>query len=438
MIRHIIRATLIAVAFAWPAFAGLDIQEITSKGGIKAWLVEEHSIPFVALEIRFKGGTSLDLPEKRGATYLMSGLLEEGAGTRDATAFLRASEELAARFSFDAHGDALSISAQFLSDKSNESLELLRTAIIEPRFDQVAIDRVRAQIISIIAADEKNPNDIARNKFDELAYGDHPYGTPSTGSTNSVNLLERSDIVTAYENSMARDRMYVSAVGDVTSEELGKMLDQLLGALPGTGSPMPKPAVVSITGGITLVNLPTPQSVAIFGHAGIDRNDPDFFAAYVMNQVFGAGGFTSRLTEEVREKRGLTYGVGTFLASYDLANVYMGSVASANDRIAQAIDVIRDEWGKLAENGVTQKELDAAKKYLTGAYPLRFDGNARIAGILVSMQMDDLPRSYIDTRNDQVNAVTLEDVARVAKRLMKPENLRIVVVGSPEGMQATN
>jgi len=189
---------------------------------------------------------------------------------------------------------------------------------------------------------------------------------------------------------------------------------------------------------VTLVDLPTPQSVALFGHKGIKRDDPDFFAAFVMNQIFGASGFTSRLTTEVREKRGLTYGVYTYLASYDLAALYMGSVASANDRIAQAIDVIKTEWAKMASGGATASELEAAKKYLTGAYPLRFDGNGRIASILVNMQLDDLPRSYIKTRNDKVNAVTLADVAKVAKRLLKPENLRIVVVGRPEGMKNIN
>ncbi len=432
-------ATFLFVVLAGiPARAELAVRDVTSPGGISAWLVEEHSIPFITLEIRFKGGTSLDLPGKRGATYLMSGLLEEGAGELDAGGFARARDGLAADFGFDAHGDALSISASFLSENRDQAVELLRTAIAEPRFDQVAVDRVRAQIISIIAGNEKDPNEIASQTFDRLAYGDHPYGSASTGTTDSVNLLTRDDIVDAYHNAMARDRMFVSAVGDIDAKELADMLDVLLGALPEKGNAMPPRAKVSLTGGVTVVELPTPQSVAVFGQRGINRDDPDFFTAYVMNQIFGAGGFTSRLTDEVREKRGLTYGVYTFLASYDLAELYMGSVASANDRIAEAIDVIRAEWQKLAEHGVTEKELIAAKKYLTGAYPLRFDGNARIAGILVNMQLDGLPADYIRTRNDKINAVTLEDIARLAKKMIKPEDLRVVVVGQPQGIAGTD
>ena len=393
--------TIIAtlMLFALPARAELDIQEVTSPGGIKAWLVEEHSIPFVALELRFRGGTSLDTDGKAGATYMMTGLLEEGAGDLNAQDFLVARENLATSFGFDAHGDAISISAKFLTENQDQALELLRTALLAPRFDPDALDRVRAQVISIIAGDKQDPNEIAAEAFDRLAFGDHPYAIPSTGTNDSVNRLTRDDMLGAHANALARDRMYVAVVGDVTAAALGPMLDALLGELPETGAPIPARTDISLTGGVTVIDLPTPQSVAVFGHAGIRRDDPDFFAAYVMNQVFGSSGFTSRLSNEVREKRGLTYGVYTYLASYDLAELCMGSVASANDRIAEAISVIRDEWRKMAEDGVTQEELLAAKKYLTGAYPLRFDGNSRIAGILAGMQLDNLPTSYVKTRN---------------------------------------
>jgi len=186
-----------------------------------------------------------------------------------------------------------------------------------------------------------------------------------------------------------------------------------------------------------VIDYDTPQSVALFAQPGIDRDDDDFFAAYLMNNILGGGSFESRLMTEVREKRGLTYGVYSYLMSKELANVYMGSVASANDRIAEAIQVIRDEWTRMATDGVTEKELQDAKTYLTGAYPLRFDGNAQIAGILTGMQLQGLPIDYITTRNDKVNAVTLEVANRVARELLDPERLRFVVVGKPEGLEAS-
>jgi zinc protease len=268
-----------------------------------------------------------------------------------------------------------------------------------------------------------------------MAYGDHPYGSPGKGTLESVVALSRDDLMQAWRGALARDRVYVGAVGDITADELSTMLDDLLGDLPETGAPIPGPAEVTLDGGVTVVPFDTPQSVALFGHKGIDREDPDFFAAFVMNHILGGGGFESRLMTEVREKRGLTYGVYSYIANKDLADIYMGSVASANDRVAEAIEVIRDEWAKLSENGVTEEELRDAQTYLTGAYPLRFDGNAQIAGIMVGMQMEGLPVDYIATRNDKVNAVTLEDVQRVAADLLQPENLRFVVVGQPEGLE---
>ncbi len=427
-------ATLIALIIALPGWAEIKIKEVTSPGGITAWLVQDHSIPFTALELRFRGGTSLDDPDKRGAVYLMSGLIEEGAGDMDARTYARELESLAASFSYRATDDTVSISARFLTENRDEVIDLLQTTIHEPRFDEDAIDRVRAQVISGLKSDQTDPSDIAGRSFAEMAYGDHPYASDGKGTIESVSSLTRDDIVAAYDNVFAKDRLYVGAVGDITAEELGVLLDELLLDLPATGKPIPDKAKVTIDGGVSVVDFNTPQSVALFGQSGIDRDDPDFFAAYILNHILGGGGFESRLMQEVREKRGLTYGVATYLVPKDLASVYLGSVSSANDRIAEAVEVIRQEWARAAAEGVTQKELDDAKTYLTGAYPLRFDGNGQIAGIMVGMQMEDLPIDYIATRNDKVNAVTLEDVNRVASELLDPEGLHFTIVGKPEGV----
>jgi zinc protease len=428
---------LIAFLFsALPVLAEVEIEEVTSPSGITAWLVEDHTIPFVALELRFRGGTSLDAPEKRGAVHLMTALLEEGAADLDARAYARAAETLAARFGFDATDDEVSISAQMLTENREEALDLLRAAIHEPRFDPDAIERVRSQVLASLRSDATDPNAIARTVFSHEAFGDHPYGSEGEGTVDSVSALTREDLQAAHRGVFARDRLYIGAVGDITAEELGGLIDELLADLPAEGAPIPGPADILLTGGTTVVDFETPQSVAIFGQRGLAQDDPDFFPAFVLNHIIGGGGFESRLMTEVREKRGLTYGVYSYLAPKDLAAIYLGSVASANNRIAEAIQVIRDEWAKAAAEGVTEEELKNAKTYLTGAYPLRFDGNAQIAGILVGMQMQDLPIDYIATRNDKVEAVTLEDVRRVAADLLNPDGLRFVVVGQPEGLPA--
>ncbi|MGJ8615828.1 MAG: M16 family metallopeptidase [Sulfitobacter sp.] len=434
---RVIFALILAVVTALPARAEVNIQSVTSPGGLTAWLVEEHSIPFTALELQFRGGASLDAPGKRGAINLMTGLLEEGAADMDARAFSRATEALATSFGFDVSSDSLTISARFLTENRDASIALLRAALQEPRFDDAAIERVRGQVLSIIQSDQKDPNDIAGETFNRTVFGDHPYGSSLNGTLDSVAALTRDDLIAAHDAVLARDRIFIGAVGDITPEELGKLLDDLLDGLPETGAPMPPRADVNIPAGVTVVDFPTPQSVALFGHKGIKQSDPDFFAAVILNHVLGGGGFESRLMNEVREKRGLTYGVYSYLVSRDLAETYMGSVSSANDRIAQAIEVIRGEWAKIARDGITEDEMNGAKTYITGSYPLRFDGNGPIAGILVGMQMLGLPIDYIATRNDKVEAVTLDDVKRVAGELLDPEGLYFVVVGQPVGLEST-
>jgi zinc protease len=249
-----------------------------------------------------------------------------------------------------------------------------------------------------------------------------------------VAALTRDDILAAHKGALARDRIYVAASGDITAEELGALLDRLLGDLPATGAPLPGEAPWLLPAGVTVVDFPTPQSTVFFGQQGISRDDPDFFPAFVLNEVLGGGRFTARLMSEVREKRGLTYGIGTYIVNMDHADMLLGQFAASNDKVAEAIKVVQAEWGRIVSEGVTPEELEATKTYLTGSYPLRFDGNGPIASILVGMQMDGMPRDYVTNRNAKVEAVTMADIQRVAARLFKPEDLQFVVVGQPQGM----
>ncbi len=428
-------AALAAALLAAPASAEIEVQDLTTPGGVDVWLVEDHTIPFVALELRFRGGASLDAPGKRGAVNLMTGLLEEGAGDMDSREFARRAEALAANFSYNVGDDALAVSARFLSENRDEAIALLRQSLVDPAFNQKSIDRVRGQVNSIIENDRKDPGAIAARALDAQVFGDHPYATSADGTLDSVASLTREDIVAAHRAALVRDRLYVAAVGDITAEELTALVDDLTQGLPETSdAALPGEATLNLPGGTTVIDFPTPQSVVTFAQPGIDRDHPDFFAAYLLNQILGGGGFESRLMQEVREKRGLTYGVYTYLSDKDGAQLWLGQVASANDRVAEAIDVIKDEWRKMQEEGVTAQELEDAKTYMTGAYPLRFDGNAPIANIAVDMQMEGLPTDYIATRNDKINAVTLEQINRVARELLDPDKLTFAVVGQPEGL----
>jgi zinc protease len=423
-----IRVLVFLALMISPAFAEIKIQEVTSKGGIKAWLVENHDIAFTALDIRFQGGSSLDAPGKRGAVNLMTALLEEGSGALDAQGFAAARDGLAADFRFSSDVDGVDVSARFLTENRDQALALLTGALTAPRFDAPAVERVRGQVLQIIASDTKNPEAIAGDLLNTAAFGDHPYGSNPNGTVESVAALTRDDLLAAWKGTMARDRVYVAAAGDITPAELGAALDQLLGGLPETGAPLPADVALQVPGDVQTQAFPGPQTTILFWQKGLRFQDPDYFAATIVNEILGGGGFSSRLMDEVREKRGLTYGIGTGLAIYDHAESLQGSVAVANDKVAETISVIHEVWAGLAK-GVSQKELDDTKTYMTGSYPLKFDGNGRIAGILVGMQMLGLPVDYPATRNAKVEAVTLEDVNRVAARLLTPEALSFVVVG---------
>ena len=300
---------LLAVLLVSPALAEVKIQEVTSPGGIKAWLVEEHGIPFTALEIRFLGGTSLDRPGKRGEVNLMTALIEEGAGDLDSQGFAAARDALAAEVNFGSDLDGVGVSAQFLTENRDQVIDLLHLALTKPRFDADAVDRVRGQVLAGLASDAKNPDAIAGKILRERAYGTHPYGTVGDGTEESVAGLTRNDIVAAFAGAIARDRIYVAAAGDITAAELGVLLDRLMGDLPATGALLPGRVDVVAQAGVAVQGFPGPQSTISFFQGGMRFDDPDYFAASILNEIVGGSGFASRLMDEVREKRGLTYGI---------------------------------------------------------------------------------------------------------------------------------
>ncbi|WP_299910763.1 pitrilysin family protein [uncultured Paracoccus sp.] len=430
-----IRATfaLILTMLALPAQA-IEIQDVTSPAGIKAWLVEDHTIPFTAISLDFKGGASLEAEGKRGAINLMTATLEEGAGPMDSTAFAQELEALGARLNFDVSDDELSINLSTLTENRDESAELLRLALTQPRFDADAVERVRAQVQAIIRSEATEPQSIAAKEMARQAWGDHPYGSSVNGTQQSLAALTQQDLIAAKNRVLARDRVVVGAAGDITPEELGLLLDTILGGLPETGTaPLPEPASLQLSPGVTVVDWDSPQTIVNFAGPGLPIDDPDYFAATVANHIMGGGGFSSRMMDEIREKRGLTYGIGTGLATGIYGQTWAGGMASANEKVAEGVDLIRQEWGRMAD-GVSDKELTDAKTYLTGEYALRFDGNGKIAGILAGMQLIGLPIDYVNTRNGMVEAVTKEDVQRVAERLLKADELRFVLVGRPVGV----
>ena len=434
--KHI--AGLTVAAFATFGLASqaqaVEVQEVVSDGGIHAWLIEDHQNPLLTMNFSFTGaGAATDPDSKLGLANMVSGLIDEGAGEMDSQAFRGEMENRSIGLSFDAGRDDFSGSLVTLSRERDTAIDLLRLALSEPRFDDAAVERIRAQIVSGLKSAENDPRDIASRTFFKSIFGDHPYARPVSGTFDTVAGLNANDFRGFVGRAFAKDNLIIGVAGDITADELGPLLDEAFGSLPDHAD---LPAIADVApkfGAMDVVQQDIPQSQAIWGQKGIKRTDPDFYAAYVMNYILGGGGFSSRLTEEVREKRGLAYGVYSYLADLDHAEMMMGGVATRNDAIGKSLSLISTEWTKMKDKGVTQEELDNAKSYLTGAFPLRFTSLGNLSGMLVGMQKEDLGKDFLDRRNSLVDAVTLDDVNRVAAKLMDPANVTVTVVGKPEG-----
>ncbi len=421
-------------AQAWAA----QVQKVVSTGGVEAWLVEEPSIPFVTMSYAFRGGARTDPADKAGLAELVAGLLNEGAGPYDSLAFQKRLDELAIEMTFNASRDVFGGGLRTLTEHRDEAFALLALALTAPHFESEAVERVRSQSLTALARRDTDPNQVARKLWAATAFPDHPYGQPVSGTAETVAAIEVSDLKRFVAERFARDKLVIGVAGDISAAELGPLLDSTFGGLPTQASATEiGPVHIANTGRTIVENMNVPQSVVVFGMPGLSRDHPDFYTAYVMNHILGGGGFGSRLTEEVREKRGLAYGIYSYLMPLDYTALHVGSVATENQRVGESLDVVRAELARLRDHGVTEKELADAKTYLTGSFPLRLDSNQEVANILVTMQLQDLGIDYIERRNALMEAVTREDIARVARDIVDPESLMVVVVGNPEGVEAS-
>ena len=417
------------------AHAASTVERVVSQGGIEAYLLSEPSIPFLSLSMHFKGGAALDPQGKEGLSYMISGLLDEGAGELDSQAFRTELEDLAIRLSFDAGRDEFTGRLKTLTDKRQRAFELLRLALAEARFDAEPVERIRNQIQASLRQRSEDPDYLAGLAWFETAFPGHPYGRPLRGTVESIAGLTVDDLRGFVDRRLARDNLVIGVAGDVTAEELKPLLDLAFGDLPAHSVPVDIADVTPDGGQTVIVRRDIPQSRVSFGETGIERDDPDFYAAYVANHILGGGGFTSRLTDEVREKRGLAYSVYSYLYPADHSAMWLGGLGTTNAAVGEALRLVRQEVGRMARGEVDEATLADAKTYLTGSFPLRLTSNDAIAAMLVSMQVNDLGIDYLDKRNGYIEAVSLDDVRRVAARLYDPARLLVVVVGDPQGLE---
>ena len=424
----------LAVVAGAPSASAMTIEQIVSPSGIKAWLVREHTVPLVTLNYAFHGGSSQDEADKAGTASLAADLLDEGAGDLDSTTYHERLERHAISLGFRVGRDYLRGSLRTLNEHRDEAFDLLGLALSKPRFDADAVERVRGQVMAELRREITNPRDLASRRWWHTAFPDHPYGRESRGSLDTVPRITAADLRDYVHRVFARDGLTVSIVGDIDAETAGKLIDSAFAALPAHGDL--KPVAQASPAGLgrrIVINLDVPQSVVTFGGKGIARSDPDFMAAYIVNHILGGGSFTSRLYQEVREKRGLAYGVSDHLVWFRRAAVVIGGTATRADRTGDALKIIEHEIKRMAAQGPTAAELAAAKSYLKGAYALSLDSSSKIAAQLTEIQLDNLGADYIQRRTGMIDGVTIEDAKRVAKRLYGG-GLLVTVAGRPKGL----
>ena len=424
-------AAVLVIAAAAPAGA-LEIKKVTTPKGLTAWLVEDHTVPMVAVNFAFAGGAAADPADKSGLASFLSAMLDEGAGKLTSQQFQAREEDLAMRMSFSAGQDWFSGSFKTLTRNRDASFAMLKLALNAPRFDEGPLERVRRQLLVSLRSKSQNPDHIAFSAFRKLLFGKHPYARDADGSEAGVKAVTADDLRALRKKLFARSGLLIAVSGDIDAKTLARLLDETFGGLPeSSGMPeTPKP-VITPAAETKIISRPIPQTIIVMGNEGLLRSDPDFIPAYIANFILGGGGFGSRLTEEVREKRGLTYSVYSAMYAYRKAGVFFASAGTRNEKAPEALKVMKAEIARMASEGPTEKELEEAKTYLIGSYPLRYDSNAKIAANLLAIQRDHLGIDYIQNRTAMIKAVTLEQVKKAARKILRAEGLKTILLGKP-------
>jgi zinc protease len=441
-LRHLAFALVaVVIVAAAPARAAFQIQKVVSPGGIEAWLIEDHRIPLMALDVTFRGGAALDPAGKEGLAVFTASLLDEGAGDLTAQAFQKEMADKSIALAYGADLDHFSVTLKTLTQYRDRAFELLTLSLSKPRFDPDAVERIRNQILTSIQSSMSQPGYMARRKLAETVFGSHPYARSPNGTIPSIRKITVADMRRFVKDRFGRDQMLVTAAGDITPAELGPALDRIFAALPAKAAPFSVPPVTPVGEGETItIEKQFPQTLITMAEPGIKRNDPDWYAGQIVNYTLGGGGFQSRLMEDVRgagSKKGLSYGFSSAFVPYKEGGLVLAGGSTRNAAAGETLDVVKAEFAKMHKDGITDAELKDAKTYITGSFALTLTSTDRLAAVLMQLRTQDLGIDYLDRRDALINGVTLDEANKVAARLLDPAKLTTVMVGMPQGLPPT-
>ncbi len=402
---------------------------VTLANGATLIVSEQHNVPIVAVQVILDAGARRDSPDKAGVASLTAELLTEGTTKRSATEISDAVDFLGASLSAGAATDYASVGLSVLKKDLPAGLDLLTDVLLHPKFAAAEIHRRREAVLASIRAAEDDPGTVAQKAFQRELFAGEPYGHPVEGTLESVPRIERADIAAFYRQHYRPGGAIIAVVGDVSAGAIRARLEAALAGWSGSGEPFHYPAATVPRKKLITIDKPVTQANIILGERGVARDNPDYYAITVMNYILGGGGFSSRLLDDIRTQAGLAYSVASFFTVNKSPGSFQVTMQTKNASAAEAIKRARAAIERIRRQAVKDEELSEAKRYLTGSFPLRLDSDRKIVGFLSQVEFYGLGRDYADTYADRINAVTKDDVLRVAKRYIDPAKLLLVVVG---------
>jgi zinc protease len=418
-----------------PQPSRINVEEIKSSNGISAWVVETHEIPVVSVSLAFKkAGTVADPNGYYGLAQFLADILDEGSGESDSQAFKKFLLKNNIELSIKADSDAFLITFRTVKKNVGEAFYMLKNILTKPRFDESAISRVKNQLQAMLEQALHNEHTLGSQELNSILYGNHPYGRKLQQIIQELPRITAHELRQFMKERFARDQLLIAVVGDICKEELKEYLDKTFAELPAKAAPLDiQSPTLPTKGSTTIVPLNIPQSLVRFAQPNIPRKDRDWYAAFVLTKILGDGEYESRLWDEIREKRGLAYEIEASISWSEYASLIIGGTATKNTNVKEVIQIIKKVWTDMIE-GATQSELDFVKRRLIGNFALKLSSTLKIAKALLAYQIDDLGIDYINKRNEIIAAITLEDINRVAKRILHPDQLTFVICGEPTSL----
>jgi zinc protease len=415
--------------------AALPIQHWKSTSGAEVYFVENHDLPIVDVSVNFAAGSSQDQPAKAGLAALTQGLMSLGANGQTDDQIANQLADVGANLSGDFDVDRASLRLRTLSSEREKStaLAVLAAVIQSPDFPATVLEREKARAIANLREAQTQPDNIAEKAFSAALYANHPYALQDAMTPESISAVTRDDLLAFYHSHYTRNNVVVAMIGDLTRAQAEQLAEQMTAKLP-QGEAMTALPPVPLPAQAVEVRIPhqAAQSHILLGYPGIKRGDPDYFPLYVGNYILGGGGFGSRLTEEVREKRGLVYSVYSYFAPYREAGPFEIGLQTKREQTAEALKVVRETLKTFVDNGATEKDLKAAKDNLIGGFALRLDSNSKVLDYLAVIGFYGLPLNFLDDYTKQVNKVTVAQIKDAFKRRIQPDKMVTVIVGATE------